>query len=100
MIEALRNPPAALKVGVLRTLKGAHIVFTGILSKRRSEAVRAARRLPLSAYGVITGEHSRSRPDSPRNAVTQRHMLGGILLIFGLPLLLLAFALISGGRFV
>ena len=38
MIEALRNPPAALKVGVLRTLKGVHLAFTGILSKRRSEA--------------------------------------------------------------
>jgi len=44
MIEALRNPPAALKVGVLRTLKGVHLAFTGILSKRRSEAVKAARR--------------------------------------------------------
>jgi BRCT domain type II-containing protein len=44
MIEALRNPPALLKVGVLRTLKGVHLTFTGILSKRRSVAVRAARR--------------------------------------------------------
>jgi serine/threonine protein kinase len=44
MIEALRNPPALLKVGVLRTLKGVHLAFTGILSKHRSEAVRAARR--------------------------------------------------------
>jgi serine/threonine-protein kinase len=44
MIEALRNPPAALKAGVLRALKGVHLTFTGILSKRRSEAVRAARR--------------------------------------------------------
>ena len=33
-----------LKVGVLRTLKGVHLAFTGILSKRRSEAIRAARR--------------------------------------------------------
>ena len=29
---------------MLRTLKGVHLTFTGILSKRRSEAVRAARR--------------------------------------------------------
>jgi BRCT domain type II-containing protein len=29
---------------VLRTLKGVHLAFTGILSKRRSEAARAARR--------------------------------------------------------
>jgi len=44
LIEALRNPPALLKVGVLRSLKGVHLVFTGILTKRRSEAVRAARK--------------------------------------------------------
>jgi eukaryotic-like serine/threonine-protein kinase len=44
MIEALTHPPAALKVGILRTLKGVHLAFTGILSKRRSEAVRAAKR--------------------------------------------------------
>ena len=44
MIEALTHPPAALKVGILRTLKGVHLAFTGILSKRRSEAVKAARR--------------------------------------------------------
>jgi eukaryotic-like serine/threonine-protein kinase len=44
LIEALSNPPAPLNVRVLRTLKGAHLVFTGILSKRRREAVLAARR--------------------------------------------------------
>jgi len=44
MIEALRNPPAALKAGVLRTLKGVHVAFTGILTRKRSEAIRAAKR--------------------------------------------------------
>jgi eukaryotic-like serine/threonine-protein kinase len=44
MIEALRNPPAALKAGVLRTLKGVHVTFTGILTRKRSEAIRAAKR--------------------------------------------------------
>jgi hypothetical protein len=44
MIEALRNPPATLKAGVLRALKGVHLAFTGILSVRRNEAVRAASR--------------------------------------------------------
>jgi eukaryotic-like serine/threonine-protein kinase len=44
MIEALRNPPATLKAGVLRALKGVHLAFTGILSVRRNEAVRAATR--------------------------------------------------------
>ena len=44
MIEALRNPPALLKAGVLRTLKNAHVAFTGILSKTRKQAMRAAKR--------------------------------------------------------
>ena len=44
MIDALRNPPAALKAGVLRTLQGVHLAFTGILTRRRSEAARAAKR--------------------------------------------------------
>jgi serine/threonine-protein kinase len=44
LIDALRNPPAALEPGVLRSLKGVHLTFTGILSKPRKEAVRAARR--------------------------------------------------------
>jgi serine/threonine-protein kinase len=44
MIDALRNPPGALRAGVLRSLKGVHVAFTGILSRRRREAARAARR--------------------------------------------------------
>jgi serine/threonine-protein kinase len=44
MITALRTPPTVLKTGVLRTLKGVHVTFTGILSRKRSEAVRAAKR--------------------------------------------------------
>ncbi len=44
LIEALTAPPAALKTGVLRTLKGVHLSFTGILSTTRSEASQAARR--------------------------------------------------------
>jgi eukaryotic-like serine/threonine-protein kinase len=51
MIEALRNP-IRLKPGVLRTLKGAHVAFTGILSKRRSEAIRAARRAGAIIHGM------------------------------------------------
>jgi eukaryotic-like serine/threonine-protein kinase len=51
MIEALRNPPAALKSGVLRTLKGAHVAFTGILTRRRSEAIRAATRAGAIVHG-------------------------------------------------
>jgi serine/threonine protein kinase len=44
LIEALRNPPATLRAGVLKSLKGVHLAFTGILSRRRSEAMAAARR--------------------------------------------------------
>jgi len=51
MIDALRNPPATLKTGVLRSLKGAHVAFTGILSRKRSEAVRAAKRAGAIVHG-------------------------------------------------
>jgi hypothetical protein len=52
LIEALRNPPAALKPGALRTLKGVHLAFTGILSKRRSDAIAAARRAGAIIHGM------------------------------------------------
>jgi len=51
MIEALTRPPESLKAGVLRTLKGVHLAFTGILSRRRSEATRAARRAGAVVHG-------------------------------------------------
>jgi hypothetical protein len=51
LIEALRNPPASLSVGVLRTLKGAHVAFTGILTTRRKEAALAARRAGAIVHG-------------------------------------------------
>jgi serine/threonine protein kinase len=44
LIDALRNPPATLRAGVLRSLKGVHLAFTGILTTRRSEAAKAAQR--------------------------------------------------------
>jgi serine/threonine protein kinase len=52
MIDALRNPPAALHAGVLRSLKGMHVAFTGILSKTRREAVRAATRAGAIVHGM------------------------------------------------
>ena len=52
LIDALTHPPAALKVGRLGTLKGAHIAFTGILSTRRSEAARAARKAGATVHGA------------------------------------------------
>jgi eukaryotic-like serine/threonine-protein kinase len=43
LIEALRNPPVVLKPGVLRTLRGVHLAFTGILTCTRAQAIEAAR---------------------------------------------------------
>jgi serine/threonine-protein kinase len=66
MIEALRNPPAALTVGVLRALKGVHLAFTGILSQRRSEAARAARRAGAIVHGAPSAKTTvvvRGRPN-------------------------------------
>src|SRR5712691_7671445 len=66
MIEALRNPPAALKVGVLRTFKGVHLAFTGILSRRRSVAIHAARKAGAIIHGMPSAKTTvvvRGRPN-------------------------------------
>jgi len=44
MIDALRTRPPTLKTGILRTLKGVHLAFTGILTRRRRDAILAAKR--------------------------------------------------------
>ena len=67
LIEALSNPPAALKAGILRTLKGVHLAFTGIMSMRRRDAVLAARRVGAIVHGmpsVKTRVVVRGRPNS------------------------------------
>ena len=51
LVGALRNPPEPLTVRALRTLKGVHLSFTGILSKPRREAVSAARRAGAIVHG-------------------------------------------------
>jgi len=51
LIEALSHRPVELKAGVLRSLKGAHVAFTGILSRRRDVAIRAARRAGATVHG-------------------------------------------------
>jgi len=66
LIAALRTPPASLRVGVLRSLKGVHLAFTGILTRRRDEAVRAARRAGAIVHGspsVRTSVVVRGRPN-------------------------------------
>ena len=54
LIDALRTRPAPLKTGVLKSLKGVHLAFTGILTRTRAEATKAAKR----AGGVVHGAPS------------------------------------------
>jgi eukaryotic-like serine/threonine-protein kinase len=71
LIEALRHPPPPLKVGQRRTLRGVHLAFTGILSRRRREAVVAAERAGAIVHGMPSAQTSvvvRGRPN-PQQAV-------------------------------
>ena len=71
MIDALRNPPAELKAGVLRKLKGVHLAFTGILTKPRRDAVLAAKRAGAVVHGmpsVRTTVVVRGRPNAQQAA--------------------------------
>jgi eukaryotic-like serine/threonine-protein kinase len=66
LIAALSHRPVALKAGASRSLAGVHIAFTGILSKRRSEAVRAARRAGAIVHGAPSARTTvvvRGRPN-------------------------------------
>ena len=66
LIDALAHPPGRLKTGVLSSLKGAHIAFTGILTRRRDEAVRAAKRAGAMVHGGPSGKTNvvvRGRPN-------------------------------------
>jgi BRCT domain type II-containing protein len=66
LIEALSNPPAALKSGSLRSLEGVHLAFTGILSRPRREAIGAARRARAIVHGAPSGRTTvvvRGRPN-------------------------------------
>jgi serine/threonine-protein kinase len=70
LIEALRTPPASLRAGRLRTLKGVHLAFTGILSRPRREAQAAARRAGAKVHGGPSARTTvvvRGRPN-PRQA--------------------------------
>src|SRR3954469_16241433 len=66
LIDALKTRPAPLKPGVLRSLKGVHVTFTGIFSRMRAEVAAAARKAgpivhsgPSSRTSVIV----RGRPN-------------------------------------
>jgi NAD-dependent DNA ligase len=67
MIEALKSAPASLRVGVVATLKGVHLAFTGILSKPRNEAAKAARRAGAIVHGAPSARTTvvvRGRPNA------------------------------------
>ena len=67
LIEALCNPPAPLKAGVLRTLKGVHLAFTGILRTPRRDAARAAERAGATVHrgpSALTTVVVRGRPNA------------------------------------
>src|SRR5262249_53264387 len=66
LIEALRHPPAALRTGQVRSLKGVHLAFTGILSKPRLQAARAAKRAGAIVHGAPSSQTTvvvRGRPN-------------------------------------
>ncbi|MGD9906868.1 MAG: protein kinase, partial [Vicinamibacterales bacterium] len=70
LIAALRARPAALPAGRVRTLKGVHLAFTGILSRPRAEAARAATRAGAIVHGAPSARTSvvvRGAPN-PRQA--------------------------------
>ena len=66
LIEALTRRPASLQPGAPRTLKGAHIAFTGILTKKRRDAIRAARKAGAIIHGMPSSRTTvvvRGRPN-------------------------------------
>jgi serine/threonine-protein kinase len=71
LIDALRHPPEPLRPGVLRSLKGVHLAFTGILSRPRIEAARAARRAGAIVHGGPSARTTvvvRGRPNAQQAA--------------------------------
>ena len=68
LVEALRTPPARLNTrGVLRSLKGVHLAFTGILTTRRSDAALAAKRAGAIVHGGPSAQTTvvvRGRPNA------------------------------------
>lgn len=66
LVDALKRPPPRLRAGVLRTLEGVHLAFTGILTRPRAEAMRAARRAGAVIHGMASAQTTvvvRGRPN-------------------------------------
>jgi NAD-dependent DNA ligase len=71
LIDALRHPPAALRLGRVQSLKGVHLAFTGILSRPRIQAARAAKRAGAIVHGgpsSLTTVVVRGRPNAQQAA--------------------------------
>src|SRR4029450_5946639 len=57
MIEAEGQKPPSLKPSrALRTLKGMHVAFTGILSQTRQKAIKAAQRAGAIVHGAPSAQ--------------------------------------------
>ncbi|HYT66028.1 MAG TPA: protein kinase [Vicinamibacterales bacterium] len=66
MVDALKTRSAPLKPGVLRSLKGVHVTFTGIFTKTRRKVAAAARRagaIVHSGPSALTTVIVRGRPN-------------------------------------
>ena len=66
MIDALRTRASPLKAGVLRSLRGVHVTFTGIFRKTREEVAAAARRAGAIVHSGPTSQTTvivRGRPN-------------------------------------
>ena len=66
LVDALKTRPAPLKTGVLKSLKDAHLAFTGILSRTRAEAAKAATRAGAIVHGAPSSKTTvvvRGRPN-------------------------------------
>jgi eukaryotic-like serine/threonine-protein kinase len=72
LVDALRTRPAPLSAGgALRSLKGVHLAFTGILTTRRSEAALAATRAGAIVHGGPSAKTTvvvRGRPNPQQAA--------------------------------
>ena len=71
LIDALESRSPRLRSGLLPTLKGVHLAFTGILSRPRHDAIRAARRAGAVVHGMpslVTSVVVRGRPNPQQAA--------------------------------
>ncbi len=80
LITALRRKPAALATGRVRTLKGVHLAFTGILARPRAEAAKAATRAGAVVHGAPSAKTSVIVRGAP-NPLQAAGKAGGIKLM-------------------